>query len=98
MIKKDIFFVGDGFYKGNLIIIDWVSENKNITSNDKKFKQASGVLIRNKKRINVIWEFLYKKINYKEVDKVTLIKFCLKGDKKAKIEYIKRYKKSFKVK
>ena len=51
--------------------------------------------LKNKKRINVILEFLKDDefLDYSKMNKVELIKRIKKSDKKAKKEYILRFKK-----
>lgn len=95
MTINNIYTVGDGFYKGERILITWINKSKTISFGSKRFTQAHGVLIKNKKRINVILEFLKDDefLDYSKMNKVELIKRIKKSDKKAKKEYILRFKK-----
>lgn len=99
MLIGDICYVGCGFYFDQKIRIDYISKFKCITNKGKRYTQVSGTLLKNGKRVNAILEFLKSdlEIQYKLVTKLELIKLIINGDKKAKKEYIIRYKKLPKI-
>ena len=89
-----IYTVGDGFYKGEEILLKWINNSKTITIGKRRYTQAHGTLLKNKKNINVILEFLrsHEIVDYSSMSLVNLIRKIKSKDNKAKKEFILRYK------
>lgn len=92
-----------GFYKGKMMLVDWISFNKKIYHEDgKKYRQISGTVVSVKVKYNTISAHLTSQVVHSnsplgKLSNLSIIRAAKTGNKKAVCEFIRRFKKLPKI-
>lgn len=97
-----VYTIAEGYHEGKKIKVTYISPDRTIFSAGKQYRMVEGKLLNSSAKINTMLELLWeykdsKKINYNRLNQLELIRRCKRGDKKAVVEFIRRFKKKPKL-
>jgi len=91
-----------GFYKGKMMLVEWISFNKILFHEGKRYRQISGTVVSVKVKYNITSAHLTSQILHSnsplgKISNLNIIRAAKLGNKKALCEFIRRFKKLPKI-